>query len=70
MVFQPNFENATLENGTTFSGNIKYFYELPMAWALEQEEFTNEKEMWILILKDHKSRLAVNSFFLINPFSM
>ena len=60
MMLRPNFEKANLEDGTSFAGSVKYYYELPMAWALEQDTFTSEEEMWICILKDHRSSFPAN----------
>ena len=60
IIFKPAFKKGEkkAEEGPAFGGQVDYYYELPTDWALDQNQFTNPEHMWVLIMKDHKTRYS------------
>ena len=58
MVFNPSFSKGALDSkdGPSFEGDIKYYYELPTEWAMNENQFKSQEHMWVLILKDNRAR--------------
>jgi thioredoxin reductase len=57
LVFNPGEEmkGKSFSEGMKIKGSAKYFYEIPTEWALSQNLFKNQENLWVVILKDGKS---------------